>query len=183
MKKHSSQALHDAQKLFDQQWRSHRTRYPFNTWVESSKCRLIFCQRTLVLCRDSNPQPSHLQSSALNHLWERVVWPTCLWDVTDEFPSLDDTWLTTLESDHHLVSSLLEFFISIKPHLGFLNQTKQRNLIKSVMHHTSINYWRPLCQYTLRYTWYICNVVIKQLTGTHFACFPPPPPIHIDSKN
>ena len=42
---HSSQALLDALKMFDQQWRSHPTGYPFNTWVESSKCRLISCQR------------------------------------------------------------------------------------------------------------------------------------------
>ena len=35
--------------------------------VESSKCRLISCQRILVPRRDSNPRPSHLQSSALNH--------------------------------------------------------------------------------------------------------------------
>ena len=47
---HSSQALHDAQKLFDQQRRSHPTRYPFNTWVESSKYRLISCQGILVPC-------------------------------------------------------------------------------------------------------------------------------------
>ena len=44
---HSSQALLDAQKLFDQQWRSHPTGYPYNTWVESSK--LISCQRILVI--------------------------------------------------------------------------------------------------------------------------------------
>ena len=44
---HSSQALLDAQKLFDQQWRSHPTGFPFNTWVESSNCRLISCQRIL----------------------------------------------------------------------------------------------------------------------------------------
>ena len=43
------------------------TGYLFNTWVESSKFRLISCQRILVPCRDSNPRPSHLQSSALNH--------------------------------------------------------------------------------------------------------------------
>ena len=49
------------------QWWLHPTGYPFNTWVESSKCRLISCQRILVPCRDSNHRPSHLQSSALNH--------------------------------------------------------------------------------------------------------------------
>ena len=64
---HSSRALLDAHKLFDQQWRPDPTGYPFDTWVESSKCKLISCQRILVPCRDSNSRPSHLQSSALNH--------------------------------------------------------------------------------------------------------------------
>ena len=38
---HSNQALLDAQKPFDRQWRSHPTGYPFNTWVENIKYRLL----------------------------------------------------------------------------------------------------------------------------------------------
>ena len=34
-------------KLFGQQWRPHPTGYPFNIWVESSKCRLISCNYTI----------------------------------------------------------------------------------------------------------------------------------------
>ena len=43
-------------------------RYPFNTWVESGKCRLISCQRTLVPWRDWNRGPCDPLDRQLIHL-------------------------------------------------------------------------------------------------------------------
>ena len=40
--------------------------YPFNTWVESGKCRLVSCQRTLASRRDSNRGPCEPQSDDLS---------------------------------------------------------------------------------------------------------------------
>ena len=70
---HSSQALLNAQKLFDQQRRSHHTRYQFNICVESSKCRLISCQRILRPCWDSNPRPSSKDTNQ-NLILTRFFW-------------------------------------------------------------------------------------------------------------
>lgn len=42
--------------------------YPFITWVESSKCRSMTCQMTLLPCRGLNPWTLHPQSGGVNHL-------------------------------------------------------------------------------------------------------------------
>ena len=58
-------------------WLHRPTGYPFNTWVESGKCRSMSCQRTLVPRRNSNRGPCDRQSGDAftrpQHLYNIVV--------------------------------------------------------------------------------------------------------------
>ena len=53
--------------------------YPFNTWVEKGKCRLMSSQRTLVLQLDSNSEPCGPQPDEISLYSIRgVPWPHCV---------------------------------------------------------------------------------------------------------